>query len=35
VTYSQYPCDDGKLVDTRPTSGGFSDQWSISVKRAE
>ena len=35
VTYSQYPCGDGKLVDTRPTSGGFSDQWSISVKRAE
>ena len=35
VTYSQYPCDDGKMVDTRPTSGGFSDQWSISVKRAE
>ena len=33
VTYSQYPCDEGKLVDTRPTSGGFADQWSISVKQ--
>ncbi len=32
VTYSQYPCEDGQPVDTRPTSGGFSDQWSISVK---
>ena len=33
VTYSEYPCGQGKLVDTRPTSGGFSDQWSISVKQ--
>jgi hypothetical protein len=33
VAYSQYPCDDAKPVDTRPTSGGFSDQWSISVKQ--
>ena len=33
VTYSEYPCGEGKLVDTRPTSGGFSDQWSISVKQ--
>ncbi len=32
VTYSQYPCGQGQTVDTRPTSGGFSDQWSISVK---
>jgi len=32
VTYSQYPCGHGQPVDTRPTSGGFSDQWSISVK---
>lgn len=33
VTYSQYPCGQGQLVDTRPTSGGFADQWSISVKQ--
>ena len=33
VTYSEYPCGEGKLVDTRPTSGGFADQWSISVKQ--
>ena len=32
VTYSDTPCGDGKLVDTKPTSGGFSDNWSISVK---
>ena len=32
VTYSQYPCGQGQPVDTRPTSGGFSDNWSISVK---
>ena len=32
VTYSQFPCDDGKLVDTRTTSGGFDERWSISVK---
>ncbi len=32
VTYSQHPCGHGQPVDTRPTSGGFSDQWSISVK---
>lgn len=32
VTYSEYPCGDGKLVDTRPTSGGFDERWSISVK---
>lgn len=32
VTYSQYPCGHGQPVDTRPTSGGFADQWSISVK---
>ena len=32
VTYSDSPCGDGKLVDTKPTSGGFSDNWSISVK---
>lgn len=31
VTYSEYPCD-GKLIDTKPTSGGFGDNWSISVK---
>ena len=33
VTYSEHPCGQGRLVDTRPTSGGFSDQWSISVKQ--
>jgi hypothetical protein len=33
VTYSQYPCGHGQPVDTRPTSGGFADQWSISVKQ--
>lgn len=33
VTYSEYPCGEGKLVDTRPTSGGFAEQWSISVKQ--
>jgi hypothetical protein len=32
VTYSDTPCGDGKLVDTKPTSGGFADNWSISVK---
>ncbi len=32
VTYSEFPCGDGKLVDTRPTSGGFAEQWSITVK---
>lgn len=32
VTYSDSPCGDGKLVDTKPTSGGFADNWSISVK---
>lgn len=32
VTYSEYPCGEGKLVDTKPTSGGFGDNWSISVK---
>ncbi len=33
VTYSDSPCSDGKLVDTKPTSGGFADNWSISVKQ--
>lgn len=32
VTYSEFPCGDAKLVDTRPTSGGFDERWSISVK---
>jgi hypothetical protein len=32
VTYSDTPCSDGKLVDTKPTSGGFSENWSITVK---
>lgn len=32
VTYSDAPCGDGKRVDTKPTSGGFADNWSISVK---
>jgi len=32
VTYSEFPCGQGRLVDTRPTSGGFAEQWSISVK---
>lgn len=32
VTYADAPCGDGKLVDTKPTSGGFADNWSISVK---
>ena len=32
VTYSDSPCGDGKLVDIKPTSGGFADNWSISVK---
>lgn len=32
VTYSEYPCDDGKLIDTKPTSSGFSENWSINVK---
>ena len=32
VTYSDSPCGEGKLVDTKPTSGGFADNWSISVK---
>ena len=25
VTYSNSPCGDGKLVDTKPTSGGFAE----------
>ncbi|MEP6609650.1 MAG: hypothetical protein ABJA83_13355 [Burkholderiaceae bacterium] len=33
VTYSDAPCADGKLVDTKPTSSGFSENWSISVKQ--
>jgi hypothetical protein len=32
VTYSDSPCGDGKLVDTKPTSGGFAENWSITVK---
>lgn len=32
VTYSEYPCGDGTLVDTKPTSGGFAENWSITVK---
>lgn len=32
VTYSEYPCGDGKVIDTKPTSGGFGQNWSISVK---
>jgi hypothetical protein len=32
VTYSDTPCGDGKLVDTKPTSGGFAENWSITVK---
>ena len=32
VTYSDNPCGDGKLVDTKPTSGGFAERWSITVK---
>ena len=32
VTYSDNPCGDGKLVDTKPTSGGFAESWSITVK---
>ncbi len=32
VTYSEYPCGEGKLIDTKPTSGGFAENWSISVK---
>lgn len=32
VTYADAACGDGKLVDTKPTSGGFADNWSISVK---
>lgn len=35
VTYSQYPCDDAQLVDTRPASGGFAENWSISVKKTD
>ncbi len=33
VSYSEFPCGDSKWVDTRPTSGGFADQWSMSVTR--
>lgn len=33
VSYSEFPCGDGSRIDTRPTSGGFADQWSISVKQ--
>jgi Domain of unknown function (DUF4124) len=32
VTYSDHPCGDGKRVDTKPTSGGFAENWSITVK---
>ncbi len=32
ISYSEYPCGDGKLIDTKPTSGGFNENWSISVK---
>jgi len=33
VTYAQFPCDEGKQVDISPTSGGFAENWSISVKQ--
>lgn len=33
VGYSQFPCDEGKQVNTSPTSGGFNENWSISVKQ--
>lgn len=32
VTYSEYPCGDGVMIDTKPTSGGFAENWSITVK---
>lgn len=31
ITYAQFPCDEGKQVDISPTSGGFAENWSISV----
>jgi len=33
VGYSQFPCDEGTQVNTSPTSGGFNENWSISVKQ--
>jgi hypothetical protein len=32
VSYGDIPCGDGKLVDTKPTSSGFAENWSITVK---
>lgn len=32
VTYSGFPCGDGTMIDTRPTSGGFAEQWTVTVK---
>ena len=33
VTYGDRPCGEGKLVDTKPTSAGFAENWSITVKQ--
>lgn len=33
VGYSQFPCGEGPQVNTSPTSGGFAENWSISVKQ--
>ena len=33
VTYGDIPCGEGKLVDTKPTSAGFAEKWSITVKQ--
>ena len=35
VTYSQYPCGQGSMIDTRPTSSGFAENWHITVKHRE
>lgn len=32
VSYSEYPCGNGKVIDIKPTSGGFAENWSITVK---
>ena len=32
VTYSEFPCGEGVLINTKPTSGGFAENWSITVK---
>ena len=31
VTYSEFPCGEGVLINTKPTSGGFAENWSSTL----